>query len=84
MFKNHLLIAFRNLTRQKTYSIAWPLAYYFIDRWLGNFAYCIKIMDKWYIFFIAGIATLIIAFLTVLYQSIKAAITNPVRAIKYE
>ena len=63
---------------------AWPIAYYFIDRWLGNFAYSIKIIDKWYIFFIAGIATLIIAILTVLYQSVKAAITNPVQAIKYE
>jgi putative ABC transport system permease protein len=64
--------------------IAWPLAYYFIDRWLGNFAYSIRITEYWYIFFIAGIATFIIAVLTVLYQSIKAAITNPVEAIKYE
>jgi putative ABC transport system permease protein len=64
--------------------IAWPLAYYFIDRWLGNFAYSVKITDKWYIFFVAGIVTLVIAILTVLYQSIKAAITNPVQAIKYE
>ena len=64
--------------------IAWPIAYYFIDRWLGNFAYSIKIMDKWYIFLFAGLATLFIAILTVLYQSIKAAIINPVVAIKYE
>jgi putative ABC transport system permease protein len=64
--------------------IAWPLAYYFIDRWLGNFAYSIRIMDKWYIFIIAGISTLIIAILTVLYQAIRAAMTNPVNAIKYE
>jgi putative ABC transport system permease protein len=64
--------------------IAWPLAYYFIDRWLGNFAYSIQIPDKWYIFFIAGFATLFIALLTVLYQAIKAAMTDPVYAIKYE
>ena len=43
--------------------IAWPLAYYFIDRWLGNFAYSIKIMDKWYIFFIAGMPLLLLPFL---------------------
>jgi putative ABC transport system permease protein len=41
-------------------------------------------MDKWYIFIIAGISTLIIAILTVLYQAIRAAMTNPVNAIKYE
>lgn len=64
--------------------IAWPLAYYFIDRWLGNFAYSITVAEKWYIFFIAGIITLIIALLTVLFQAVKAALTNPVEAIKYE
>jgi putative ABC transport system permease protein len=64
--------------------IAWPLAYYFIDRWLGNFAYSISIMDKWYIFLLSGLSTLLIAVTTVLYQSIKAAFTDPVYAIKYE
>jgi putative ABC transport system permease protein len=64
--------------------IAWPLAYYFIDRWLGNFAYSIRIMDNWYIFVVSGAATLLIAIFTVLYQALKAAMTDPVYAIKYE
>jgi len=64
--------------------IAWPLAYYFMDRWLGNFAYSIQVMDQWYIFIISGLATLFIAILTVLYQAVKAALTDPVYAIKYE
>lgn len=64
--------------------IAWPLAYYFIDRWLGNFAYSIQVTDKWYIFITSGLVTLVIAILTVLYQAVKAAMTDPVNAIKYE
>jgi len=64
--------------------ISWPIAFYFIDNWLGNFAYSLNILDKWYIFIVSGLLALIIALLTVSYQAVKAAFTNPVEAIKYE
>jgi putative ABC transport system permease protein len=64
--------------------IAAPIAFYFIDRWLSNFAYSIQVFDKWYIFLLSCLATLAIAVITVLYQSVKAAMTDPVSAIKYE
>jgi len=64
--------------------IAWPVAYYFMSEWLGNFAYSIQILDKWWIFIISAMAALTIALITVSYQAIKAALINPVDAIKYE
>ncbi|MEZ5084343.1 MAG: ABC transporter permease [Bacteroidales bacterium] len=64
--------------------IAWPLAWYFISEWLGNFAYRIDVMDKWWIFPFAAFVGLFIALLTVIYQAIKVAVINPVEAIKYE
>ena len=62
--------------------IAWPLAYYIMDRWLGNFAYRIGL--KWDIFIFSGIMTAVIALITVSYHSIKAANSNPANALKYE
>ena len=63
--------------------IALPLAYIIFDRyWLPNFAVRINIS----IFFLValGIASLMIAFITVSFQSIKAALANPVESLKYE
>lgn len=62
--------------------IAWPIAYYFMNGWLQEFAYRIDI-SLW-IFPLSGIATLLIAFGTVAYQTIKAAANNPIDSIKYE
>ena len=62
--------------------VAWPLAYYFMSRWMQNFAYRAGIAP--WIFFLTGLAALMIALLTVSYQSIRAALSDPVRAIKYE
>ena len=64
--------------------IAWPLAWYFVSDWLGNFAYSIEIIDYWWIFVVSTLLSIFIAVLTVTYQAIKAALTNPVDAIKYE
>ena len=64
--------------------IAWPLAWYFISEWLSNFAYRIHVIDKWWIFPFAALVGLFIALITVIYQAIKAAVINPVEAIKYE
>jgi putative ABC transport system permease protein len=62
--------------------IACPLAWYFMNRWLQDFAYRIGI--EWWMFFFTGVFALAIAFLTVSYQVIKAARTNPVDTLRYE
>ncbi len=62
--------------------IAWPLAYYFMNKWLQDFAYRIDL--SWWIFFVSGVITLVIAVLAVGYQSVKAAVANPVESLKNE
>ena len=62
--------------------IAWPLAYFFMNNWLKDFAYRINIGFETFI--AAAFLTLFIAFLTVSYQAIKAAVTNPVKSLRYE
>ncbi len=62
--------------------IAWPIAYYFMNQWLQDFAYRTDI-SIW-IFCLSGIVALIIAVGTVAYQSIKAAVANPIESIRYE
>jgi putative ABC transport system permease protein len=62
--------------------IAWPVAYYALSRWLQNFAYRTSI-GVGILIFSAALAVSI-AFLTVSYQSIKAAIANPVDSLRYE
>ncbi|MGH7602227.1 MAG: ABC transporter permease, partial [bacterium] len=61
---------------------AWPMAWYAMNRWLQNFAYRIEI--GWWIFALAGIAALAVALLTVSTQAIRAALANPVEALRYE
>lgn len=62
--------------------IAWPVAYYFMDKWLQSFAYRINI--GWWVFVLAGGIALLIALATVSYQAIKAATINPVESLRYE
>ncbi len=62
--------------------VAVPLAYFVLSRWLQNFAYRIEI--SWPIFLIAGLAALLVALLTVSYQAVKAALTDPVDSLRYE
>jgi putative ABC transport system permease protein len=59
--------------------IVLPFAWYIIDQWLQDFAY--KINIEWWIFALAGILTLLIAYLAIGYQSIKAAFINPVDSL---
>lgn len=62
--------------------LAWPLAYYAMSTWLQDFAFRIS-LTVWP-FLIAGGTALVIALLTVSYQSIKAALAHPVNSLKYE
>ncbi len=62
--------------------IATPIAYWAMSRWLENFAY--KTTLSWWIFALAGLTALVVALLTVSWQSLRAATRNPVEALKYE
>ena len=62
--------------------ISAPLAWYFMHNWLEDFAY--KIDIKWWMFVVAGLGSMIIALVTVSFQAIKAATSNPVKSISIE
>jgi putative ABC transport system permease protein len=62
--------------------IASPVAYYFMYKWLNDFAYRVNI--SWWVFMLAGLSALMIALLTVSFQAIKAAIANPVKSLRTE
>ena len=62
--------------------IASPLAYYYLDSWLGNYDYRIGI--KWHVFALAGVVALVITLATVSFQAIKAAVANPVKSLRTE
>jgi putative ABC transport system permease protein len=62
--------------------LATPVGWYFMDRWLQDFAYRISI--GWWIFPLAGAIALLIAVLTISFQAIKAALANPVKNLRTE
>ena len=62
--------------------VAVPLAWYGMSQWLSGFAYHVSI--EWTIFLIAFVSALAIAWLTVSFESIKAATTNPVKSLRSE
>jgi putative ABC transport system permease protein len=62
--------------------LAWPIAYFFMTRWLQNFAY--KTSLDLGIFVLSGFLAFAIALATVSYQSIKAAVLDPIDSLRYE
>jgi putative ABC transport system permease protein len=62
--------------------IATPVAYYFMHNWLQSYAYRTEI--SWWIFALTGLGAMLITLATVSYQSIKAALANPVKSLKTE
>ena len=60
--------------------IASPAAWLFMQKWLQNFAYRVEI--HWWIFALAGLASLLIAFITISIESVKTAMGNPVKSLK--
>ena len=65
-----------------SYLIAFPVAYYSMNKWLQGFAYRINI--SWWIFAFAGSIALVIALVTISFQAIKAATADPVESLRYE
>ncbi|MDP4214724.1 MAG: ABC transporter permease [Bacteroidota bacterium] len=62
--------------------IAWPLAWWAMNKWLQDFAY--RIDMSWWIFIAAGGVALLIALVTISLMAIKAAVTNPVKSLRSE
>ncbi|MFC1563405.1 ABC transporter permease [candidate division KSB1 bacterium] len=79
-----VLILSREFTKWVVFSVglAWPIAYYFMGKWLEGFAYRTG-LSIW-AFIGSGLLTLLIALLTVSYQSIKTAMNDPVSSLRYE
>ena len=65
-----------------SFVIAVPVSLIALRKWLGNFAYQISL--SWWIFLLAGFIEVIIALLTISFQSWKAASQNPVDSLRYE
>ena len=62
--------------------LAFPVAWFAMHSWLQNYAYHIAI--SWWVFAIAGIASLLIAMITISFQTIRAAVVNPIRILRSE
>ncbi len=62
--------------------IAFPLSWWAMHKWLQNYSYRIEI--KWWVFGVAGLLAMLIAWITVGFQAIKAAISNPVKSLRTE
>lgn len=62
--------------------VAFPVAWWAMNKWLEDFAYRVTI--SWWIFVAAGITAILIALITVSFQAIKAALTNPVKSLRTE
>ena len=62
--------------------ISIPFAWYTSSKWLQNFAYRINI--SWWVFALAGLSAIVIALITISFQSVKAAISNPVKSLRTE
>ena len=63
-------------------AVAWPAAYFAMGRWLQNFAYRAPV-GVWP-FVLSAALTLVIALITVSYQAVRSAVSDPVRSLRYE
>ena len=62
--------------------IAFPIAWWFMDQWLKDFAY--KVNMGWWVFALAALSAMAIALLTVSFQAVRAAVANPVKSLRTE
>ncbi len=64
--------------------LAFPAAWYFTDRWLQNFAYRIELSHEWTTFLFSSLLAFVITLITVGYHVVRAAVSNPVNALRDE
>lgn len=85
-FKGALVVNFMSLDFLKlvviAIVIASPLAWYFMNNWLQDYAYRINI--QWWIFALAGVIAIVISIMTISFQSMTVAVTNPVKSLRTE
>jgi putative ABC transport system permease protein len=62
--------------------VATPIAWYLMENWMEDFQYRVGI--EWWVFVVASVLALTVAFLTVSFQAIKAALVNPVKSLRSE
>jgi putative ABC transport system permease protein len=62
--------------------ISWPISWYFVNEWLKGFAY--RADFNWVLLLFAALLTIGIALITVIFQALKAALSNPVKSLRYE
>ncbi len=62
--------------------IASPIAWYGMEQWLQDFAY--KVDISWWVFALAGLLSVVVALFTISFQSVKAALANPVKSLRSE
>jgi len=62
--------------------LAWPLAWYLMQKWLQDYAFRIEL--SWWMFAVAGLGTLLLALVTISFQAVKAGLANPVKALRSE
>ena len=62
--------------------IAWPVAFWAINKWQSNFAYRVDI--KYELFVLGSVLAFVVALITISYQTIKVACANPVDSLRYE
>jgi hypothetical protein len=62
--------------------LAWPVAYFYTHRWLQNYAYRTNV--GWSLFVLTGLLAILIALVTVSYQAVRTARTNPANSLRYE
>jgi len=62
--------------------ISSPIAWYIMNNWLQSFAY--KIELSWWIFLVSGLVVIIIALFTVSIHTLRAAVSDPVKSLRYE
>jgi len=65
-----------------SFVIAAPVGWWLINKWLQNFAYRVDV--KWWVFVVAGLLSVIISLITIGFQSVKAALANPVKSLRTE
>ena len=65
-----------------SFVLAFPVAYWMMQKWLADFAYRIEL--QWWMFVVAGLAAVVVALLTVGFQSIRAALADPVNSLRSE